>query len=228
MRPGVPPTAWKPVWTFVMRTVAGPVVARTPTAATAVATAAPAAAAISGFNTRTPLVVSSAEWTSALPGEVSHILPASAAAGADSPDGAARGAPPPGRERPVQCGRRLLVDALAVADENVLRVERCKPARREETEERVDTDAVADREEVADRPERAPANEHAPLGPPERDLAPLPPPHEWDELERRAVLPRVRDDVVDPEPIRQLRRVPRVPVEELDHARDVSEGGNRL
>ena len=65
------------------------------------------------------------------------------------------------------------VDALAVPEEQVLRLEAAERApRRGQAQERVNAERLAAGEEVAEAPERVAADEDPSLGPPQGDLAP--------------------------------------------------------
>src|SRR5262245_24991031 len=126
-------------------------------------------------------------------------------------------------QRPAQRLRRLLVHALPVAAEDVLGLELRERPRRGQAQERVDAERLAaEREEVRHRPERVGADEHAPLGPPQRRLPPLASLDERDRFERADI--DERDDVVrHAEPAGEGRAVARVAVEQLDHARWLTE-----
>lgn len=89
--------------------------------------------------------------------------------------------------------------------------------RRPQSQQRVHSEALATGAKVVGGAERIGADEDAPLGPPERNLLPAPLVAHGQELERPDSL--LRDDVMwHAEATRQLRTVPVVPVEQLDHA----------
>src|SRR5918992_653259 len=114
--------------------------------------------------------------------------------------------------------RCVLVHALAVAAEHVLRADMPQRARRSQTEHRMDAEQLRGGPKVAEGAKRIGRNERPSLGRPESDFAPEAEPDDRQELERRT-RDRVRNAVVwDTELLRNLRAVAPVPIEQLDHA----------
>lgn len=78
----------------------------------------------------------------------------------------------------------VLVEPLAVATEDVLRVELCERPRREEAQERMHGKPLAGAEEVRRGPECIRDDERPLLGPPETGLPPAGQAHDPEHVER--------------------------------------------
>jgi DNA polymerase (family X) len=122
------------------------------------------------------------------------------------------------------------VYALAVAVEDVLRLEAAeRAARREEAQHGVDAEWLVSRAEVAEAPERVAADEDLLLRKPERDLAPEPASHDRQHDERRPRHVGERRDVEgDSEPVGDLSAVTLVAVDELDDSGRLAERADPL
>ena len=118
------------------------------------------------------------------------------------------------------------MNACAVPDEHVFRLEAAEAPRRGEAEQRVNREALAGRAKVRGGSERVRTDQHALGRPPERDLAPAGEANDADDVERGGG--EVRRDAVErhAEPRRESGTVPVMPVEELDDARRLAEIAN--
>ena len=127
-------------------------------------------------------------------------------------------------------GRFRSVEACAVTEEDVLRLESCERCpRREEAQGRVDAERLAGGAEVVEAAERVRADEDPRLGKPERDFPPEALPDDREGDERRALNVRERRHVErEAEAAGDGCAVPFVTVEELDDACWRAEHGDPL
>ena len=117
----------------------------------------------------------------------------------------------------------MVVDSLAVTDQQVLRLEAPERTRGPEAEEGVHSRRLRAGAEEGDRAERVGNDEDAPLLPPQRHLAPPAKPHHRAELERGSRKLPWHHVVRHAEPLRDGGAVPVVPVEQLHDGRRLAE-----
>jgi hypothetical protein len=121
------------------------------------------------------------------------------------------------------------VHALAVPEEDVMRLDTAQPPRGKKTKQRMQRKPLAGDAQLGNRAERVSANEDPRLLPPERDLLPEPALADEQELEGRALDPFPRHDVMrHAEPSGERRAVAVVPIEELDHPGRLARGTHSL